>query len=218
MLRRDQAREGLITWEIALGASIDFLGYTEELPRLKPATDWGRRQERRRRGLYVAALVVRGEVALKIADPETALRYGITGIRETPCFPKSGPVPPFAQRIPRGPLSLVATALVRGGTGEVLNRARGVINALIDGLPSTEKVACSGFSALLGCIAARQGDFDQAVKIFEEALDALASAGASGSYTQVLSMWEWSVKHMEDQAKRVQEYLARQRVKLPPLH
>lgn len=216
MLRIDQAREGEITWERALETSIDFLSHTEDLPRLKPSTDWGRRQERCRRGLHVAALVARGEVSLKTGDIDTALRYGITAMGEVPSYPKSGPVPAFAQRIPKGPLSLVATALVRGSSGEALNRAKTMIEALIDDLPGTEKLARSGFSALLGCIAARQGNFDQAAEIFEKALDTLSSIGADGAHSQVLAMWEWSVRHIEDQARRIEDYLSWQR-KLPPL-
>jgi hypothetical protein len=126
-------------------------------------------------------------------------------------------VPEFSGRIIKGVMSLLANTLIRGGSGPALERGVAMIQEQIDSLPSSDKLWRSSFSALLGCVAARECRFNEAAEIFEEALDTLASIDAKTNYSLVLSMWERSVKHMEGQAKRIQEYLARRRVKLPPL-
>lgn len=209
------ALQGKESWDSALASSVVFVQETLKLPRRKPTTAWGRRQERNRCRLRVGALMARGQVAFYTGEVDTAIEYGYRALGELPSNPKSGPTPKVSEKLTMCAISLIANALVRGGSGVALEDGIVLVKDVIASLPSTEKVSRSCLSALLGCAEVRRGNFDEAVQIFESALDMLTLVDASSSYSYVMKLWEWSVKNIVDQRRHIQEYLARQRVKLP---
>jgi len=190
-----QALAGDLPWKIAKESAYDLIQQTFELRPRQPRTCWGRRQDRKRRGLQLTALVLAGQLALHRGDPQTAILLGFDALRLLPSPPKAGPTPQFLKRILSGPTSLIATALVRGAAAPAV--AAELIGQICRNLPDADRLNRATLGAVLACLMSQAGQRQEADATFQASLRTLAGIGANSSYEQVLSMWVWCLKHVQ---------------------